>query len=128
MGASAGDQRFYRRMVIISDAGVRQCPNLWRELMTKALIEHREMVSLMAFLHTEGMWARLLIPAFVYFFHFMYPFVKVRDSRSKIYAAAGGCVLISRRALDTIGGIAGHRNAIIDDMALARRIKQAGKI
>ena len=94
--------------------------------MTKALIEQREKVSLMAFLDTDGMWARLLIPAFVYFFHFMYPFEKVRDSKSKISAAAGGCVLISRRAFDTIGGIAGHRNAVIDDLALARRIKQAG--
>jgi len=112
--------------LLFTDADIRHCPNLWRELVTKALTEQREMVSLMAFLDTEGMWARLLIPAFVYFFHFMYPFVKVRDSRSKISAAAGGCVLISRRALDTIGGIAGHRNAIIDDMALARRIKQAG--
>ena len=80
----------------------------------------------MALLDTAGMWARLLIPSFVYFFHFMYPFEKVRDSQSKISAAAGGCVLISRRALDTIEGLAGHRNALIDDLALARRIKQAG--
>ena len=66
------------------------------------------------------------VSAFVYFFHLMYPFEKVRESLSKISAAAGGCVLISRCALDKIGGIAGHRNAMIDDLALARRIKQAG--
>ncbi len=112
--------------LLFTDADIRHCQNLWRGLVTKALIEQREMVSLMAFLDTDGMWARLLIPSFVYFFHFMYPFEKVRDSKSKISAAAGGCVLISRRALDTIGGIAGHRNAIIDDLALARRIKLAG--
>lgn len=112
--------------LLFTDADIRHCPNLWRGLVTKAFIEQREMVSLMALLDTEGMWARLLIPSFVYFFHFMYPFEKVRDSQSKISAAAGGCVLISRRALDTIGGIAGHSNALIDDLALARRIKQAG--
>ena len=112
--------------LLFTDADIRHCPNLWRGLVTKAFTEQREMVSLMAFLDTNGIWARLLIPAFVYFFHFMYPFEKVRDSKSKISAAAGGCVLISRRALDTIRGIAGHRNAIIDDLALARRIKLAG--
>lgn len=112
--------------LLFTDADICHCPNLWRGLVTKAFIEQREMVSLMALLDTEGMWARLLIPAFVYFFHFMYPFEKVRESQSNISAAAGGCVLVSRRALDTIGGIAGHRNAMIDDLALARRIKQAG--
>ena len=111
--------------LLFTDADIRHCPNLWRALVTKALSEQREMVSLMALLDTEGMWALLLIPAFVHFFHFMYPFEKVRDSQSKTSAAAGGCVLISRRALDKIGGIAGHRNAMIDDLALARRIKQA---
>ena len=112
--------------LLFTDADIRHCPNLWRALVTKALSEQREMVSLMALLDTEGMWALLLIPAFVHFFHFMYPFEKVRDSQSKTSAAAGGCVLISRRALDKIGGIAGHRNAMIDDLALAKRIKQAG--
>lgn len=112
--------------LLFTDADIRHCPNLWSALVTKALTEEREMVSLMALLDTEGMWARLLIPAFVYFFHLMYPFEKVRESQSKISAAAGGCVLISRCALDKIGGIAGHRNAMIDDLALARRIKQAG--
>jgi len=112
--------------LLFTDADIRHCPNLWRGLVTKAIVEQREMISLMALLDTEGMWARLLIPSFVYFFHFMYPFGKVRDIRSKISAAAGGCVLISRRALDAIGGLAGHRNALIDDLALARRIKRAG--
>ncbi len=112
--------------LLFTDADILHCPNLWHGLVTKALTEQRAMVSLMAHLDTEGMWARLLIPAFIYFFHFMYPFEKVGDSRSKISAAAGGCVLISRKALDEIGGIAGHSNALIDDLALAGRIKRAG--
>ncbi len=112
--------------LLFTDADIRHCPNLWRGLVTKALTERRAMVSLMALLDTDGIWARLLIPAFVYFFYFMYPFGKVKDPQSWVCAAAGGCVLISRKALDTIGGLEGHRSALIDDMALARRVKQAG--
>ena len=54
--------------LLFTDADIRHCPNLWRALVAKALTEQREMVSLMALLDTEGMWSRLLIPAFVYIF------------------------------------------------------------
>ncbi len=112
--------------LLFTDADIRHCPDVWRGLMSKALTERLEMVSLMALLDIKGKWARLLIPAFVYFFHFMYPFERVRESRSRISAAAGGCVLISRNALNKIGGLEGHSNAWIDDLALARRVKNAG--
>ncbi|MDR4497984.1 MAG: glycosyltransferase [Candidatus Scalindua sp.] len=111
--------------LLFTDADIFHHPNLWRGLVAKALTEKHSMVSLMALLDTKGVWARLLIPAFVYFFHMMYPFEKVRDPRSQVSAAAGGCILIARSALNKIGGIEGHRNAWIDDLALAKRVKQA---
>jgi hypothetical protein len=43
-------------------------------------------------------------------------------------AAAGGCMLVRRRALDAIGGIAAVRDELIDDCALAARIKRQGSI
>ncbi|MFQ5715248.1 MAG: glycosyltransferase, partial [Candidatus Scalinduaceae bacterium] len=112
--------------LLFTDADIRHCPNLWKGLVSKALTEKRAMVSLMALLDINGIWSRLLIPAFVYFFHVMYPFEKVRHPRSKISAAAGGCILISRHALNKIGGIEGYSNAWIDDLALAKRVKNAG--
>ncbi len=112
--------------LLFTDADIYHSPNLWRGLVSKALAEQRAMVSLMALLDTSGGWARLLIPAFVYFFYLLYPFKKVGDVHSRMSAAAGGCILISRYALDRIGGLAGHRDAWIDDLALARRVKGAG--
>ncbi len=112
--------------LLFTDADIYHSPGLWRGLVSKALAEQRVMVSLMALLDTSGGWARLLIPAFVYFFYLMYPFKKVGDVHSRMSAAAGGCILISRYALDRIGGLAGHRDAWIDDLALARRVKGAG--
>lgn len=118
--ASAGE------WLLFTDADILHCPNLWRGLVAKAFSEQRVMVSLMALLDTHGLWARLLIPAFVYFFHVLYPFKMVQNLQSKVSAAAGGCILISRQALDKIGGIAGYSNSLIDDIALARKIKDAG--
>lgn len=109
--------------LLFTDADILHKRGLWRQIVAKALIEQRDMVSMMALLDTSGAWSRLLIPAFVYFFHFLYPFKQVNDRYSKLSAAAGGCILISRCALDKIGGIASYRNAWIDDLALARRVK-----
>ena len=43
-----------------------------------------------------------------------------------VAAAAGGCMLVRRAALEDAGGIASIRSEIIDDCALARRLKDAG--
>ncbi len=42
----------------------------------------------------------------------------------RVAAAAGGCVLIRRDALEAIGGIGTIRGALIDDCALAARVKR----
>ena len=41
-------------------------------------------------------------------------------------AAAGGCMLVRRSALEAAGGLAAIRGALIDDLALARAVKRAG--
>jgi hopene-associated glycosyltransferase HpnB len=70
---------------------------------------------------------RALVPAFVYFFQMLYPFARVNDPRSRVAAAAGGTVLIRRGALERIGGIASIRNALIDDVTLAKAVKTSGR-
>ncbi len=68
------------------------------------------------------------MPAFVFFFQLLYPFDWVNDPGNPVAAAAGGTVLIRREALERAGGFAAMRGALIDDVTLARRIKQFGRI
>jgi hopene-associated glycosyltransferase HpnB len=63
------------------------------------------------------------MPAFVYFFQALYPFRRVNLHRSNIAAAAGGCILVESRLLEQIGGFESIRSALIDDCALAGRVK-----
>lgn len=112
--------------LLFTDADIYHNPHLWQGLVAKAIAEQRELVSLMVLLDTRGFWAQFLIPAFVYFFHFLYPFTEVKNIRSGTSAAAGGCILVSRKALNAIGGIASYCEAWIDDIALAVRVKRAG--
>ncbi|HSR71671.1 MAG TPA: glycosyltransferase [Kiloniellales bacterium] len=109
----------------LSDADVVHGPSILRRLVAKAEAEQRDLVSLMVALACDGPWGRLLIPAFVYFFQLLYPFPWVADPGRREAAAAGGCVLLRRAALINIGGFAAIREALIDDCALARKIKDA---
>ena len=67
---------------------------------------------------------RVVVPAFVYFFAQLYPFRRVNDPRSRTAAAAGGCMLVRRAALERSGGLAPIRGARIDDVALGQVIKR----
>jgi hypothetical protein len=68
------------------------------------------------------------VPAFVYFFQMLYPVAKVNDARCRIAAAAGGTVLLRRDALQRMGGIETIKDALIDDVSLARAVKPFGPI
>ena len=63
-----------------------------------------------------------MVPAFVYFFAQLYPFRRVNVPGSRTAAAAGGCMLIRRRAL--AGGLAPIGDALIDDVAMGRMVKR----
>jgi hypothetical protein len=82
----------------------------------------------MARLRCTSFAERALIPAFVFFFAMLYPFSRVNDPRSRVAAAAGGCILARIDALTKIGGIAAIKDALIDDCALAIKMKRHGPI
>ena len=66
---------------------------------------------------------RVLVPPFLFFFQCLYPMRRANAPRSRVAAAAGGCILVRRDALERAGGIDAIRDAVIDDIALAQRIK-----
>jgi hopene-associated glycosyltransferase HpnB len=116
------------RYVLLTDADIQHSRDNLHRLVDKAERDGRDLVSLMVMLHCRSRWERLLIPAFVYFFQMLYPFPRVNDARSRVAGAAGGCMLVRSKALENAGGIASIREAIIDDCALAARLKPNGPI
>jgi hopene-associated glycosyltransferase HpnB len=109
--------------VLLTDADICHDRASLRYLILKAETEQRDLVSLMVQLRCESFWERLLIPAFVFFFAKLYPFSWVNQPDRATTAAAGGCSLVRRSALDEIGGIAALKDALIDDCTLAAKIK-----
>ena len=114
--------------LLLTDADIGHAPDTLRSLVARAESQNLVLVSLMAELSCRRLAERFLIPAFVFFFQMLYPFAWIADRTRHLAAAAGGCMLVRREALERAGGMASIRSEIIDDCALARRLKAHGAI
>ncbi len=111
-----------------TDADIAHAPDNLRHLVVRAETKGLVLASLMAKLSCKTVVEHALIPAFVFFFAMLFPFARVNNPRRKLAAAAGGCMLVQRAALEAAGDIAAIRQEIIDDCALARRLKPQGRV
>ena len=111
-----------------TDADIAHAPDSLRRLVARAERDGLALTSLMAKLNCSNFVEHAMIPAFVFFFSMLFPFARVNAPKRRVAAAAGGCMLVRRDTLETIGGIKAIRQEIIDDCALARLIKPKGRI
>jgi hopene-associated glycosyltransferase HpnB len=116
------------RWLLLTDADIVYAPDALSGLAARAEAEGLALNSLMARLRCDSFPERFSIPAFVHFFQMLYPFAWVNDPRRDAAAAAGGCMLVRREALEAAGGVGAIRGALIDDCALARLLKRRGPI
>jgi hopene-associated glycosyltransferase HpnB len=112
--------------LLLTDADIVHSPDNIQTLARLSQSRKYDLVSLMVKLHCHTLAERALIPAFVFFFLMLYPPSWIADSKRRTAGAAGGCMLIRPHALEKAGGIAAIRGEIIDDCALARRVKASG--
>ena len=115
-------------LVLLTDADIVHDPRHVATLVAQAERGDLDLVSEMVALACDTPAEHALVPAFVFFFQLLYPFAWVNDPLRATAAAAGGTILIRRRALQRIGGIAAVRGALIDDVALAAAVKRGGRI
>lgn len=114
--------------LLLTDADIGYSSDALTHLVARALAGHLVLTSLMAKLNCESFAERALIPAFIFFFQMLYPFAWVGRASKRTAAAAGGCMLVERRALESVGTMSNIRNALIDDCALAAVLKAEGPI
>ncbi|MFF3816648.1 glycosyltransferase [Streptomyces bluensis] len=112
--------------LLLTDADIAHGPDSLRELVAAARTGGFDLLSQMARLRVESPWERLVVPAFVYFFAQLYPFRRVGVRGSRTAAAAGGCVLLRTDAAERAGVPDSIRQAVIDDVWLAKAVKGSG--
>lgn len=121
-----GFSRLNTNRLLLLDADILLAPGMVAALEARQRQGDLGLVSLMAHLSMQRAWERILIPAFIYFFKLLYPFALANKPGHWMAAAAGGCILTTREALNRIGGFEAIQGALIDDCTLARRVKAAG--
>ena len=113
-------------LLLLLDADIALKPGMLKALKQKQQKEGLQFVSLMAVLRFQSFWEKLLMPAFIYFFKMIYPFALANSPKSRMAAAAGGCIFLETAVLKDIGGMAVIKDAVIDDCTLAKTIKSKG--
>ena len=117
---AAGEPDYY----LLTDADILLAPHSLRRLVAESEAAGLVLDSRMARLHCESPVEKLLIPPFVYFFNLLYPMRRV----NRRPAAAGGCMLVRRDALERAGGFDRIADRVIDDVSLARVLARQGPI
>ncbi|MFJ1929962.1 MULTISPECIES: glycosyltransferase [unclassified Streptomyces] len=112
--------------LLLTDADIAHEPDSLRELVAAARSGGFDLVSQMARLRVQSTWERLVVPAFVYFFSQLYPFRWVNRAGARTAAAAGGCVLLRTEAAVRARVPESIRQAVIDDVSLARAVQDSG--
>jgi len=121
-----GVRRVQTTYTLILDADIYLAPGVIQALKNVAVVHARPFVSVMARLPMGSFYEKLLTPAFIYFFKMLYPFSLANSAWRMFASAAGGCIFLETRLFNAIHGLESIRNALIDDCALAKQVKQAG--
>jgi hopene-associated glycosyltransferase HpnB len=127
-GIATAEEKFAPKYLMLTDADIVHAPDTASWLVAHAEKHNLVLTSLTARWRCEELPERVHIPAFIFFFQLLYPFAWVNRSDNSAAAGAGGCMLTRTDALRAAGGLDAIRDALIDDCALAAKMKQQGPI
>jgi chlorobactene glucosyltransferase len=112
--------------LLFTDADTFHRPGSLKGLLDRAETEGAALLSVSPGQQTPTLWEKAVIP-FVYArLSRLYRFEEVSDPSSPRAAANGQFLLVRRDAYERIGGMEAMRGELLEDVELARRVKQGG--
>jgi chlorobactene glucosyltransferase len=112
--------------LLFTDADTEHLPGSLAELLQRAESEHADLVSLSPSQETPTWWEKSVIPRVYVNLSRLFRFEEVSDPQSPAAAANGQYLLVRREIYERSGGHAAVKSEILEDVALARRIKSLG--
>jgi glycosyltransferase involved in cell wall biosynthesis len=122
LGAAAARSEW----LLFTDADTTHLPGSTARALANAQEYHAALVSYSPEQETRTFWERVLIPFIYCRLAEKFSFARVNDSRLPDAAANGQYLLIHREAYEAIDGHRSVAGEVLEDVALARRVKQAG--
>jgi chlorobactene glucosyltransferase len=112
--------------LLFTDADTEHLPGSLAALLELAEREGADLLSLSPGQITPTWWEKAVIPLVYVSLARLYRFEEVSDPGSAAAAANGQYLLIRREVYARVGGHQAIRNEILEDVALAKRVKAAG--
>ena len=112
--------------LLFTDADVEHRPGSLVALLERAEAEHVDLCSLSPGQETPTWWEQAVIPLVYVQLAKLYRFDEVSDPSSTAAAANGQYILIRREVYERVGGHEAVRGEILEDVALACRVKASG--
>ena len=123
---SRGVEQARASWLLFTDADVRHRPHAVAKALATARKTGAALVSYSPEQEMPTWWERAVIPLVYCRLAKQFPYQQVSDPADRAAAANGQWLMMSRVAYDAVGGHAGVRNEILEDVALARRVKSTG--
>ena len=125
-GCSQAMEQIRSEWVLFIDADVTLAPDAIRRALQQSINEKADLFSLAPRL-TCGCLAEWMVqPIMASLLGLGFPILEANDPASTVAFAAGPFMLFRRNSYNTIGGHRALAGEVVEDLALARRIKEGG--
>ena len=112
--------------LLFTDADTCHYPGAARRALSDAVEHDAVLVSYSPEQEVESVWERALIPFVYWRLSKHYRYARVNDRAKRDAAANGQFLMVRRDEYDAIGGHSAIRGEILEDLVLAKRVKQTG--
>src|SRR5262249_28478477 len=112
--------------LLFTDADVRFQPDSLRRAVSLTQARKADHLTLLADAEMHGFWEKVLLTFFGLAFHLGNDVPAASDPKSRAYVGVGAFQLVSRRAYQASGTHQRLAFEVVDDMKLAKIIKQGG--
>jgi glycosyltransferase involved in cell wall biosynthesis len=112
--------------LLFTDADVRFAPDVLRRAVTLARDRDLDHLTLFGDVEMVGFWEKVLITFFGLAFHVANDPYRVSNPHSRAYVGVGAFQLMKRSAYEACGTHRRLAMEVLDDMKLAKLVKQAG--
>ena len=123
----AGAKEAHAGWLLFTDADTIHLPHSLAGALAEAKEERADLLSYSPEQIVVSIGQRAVMPVIFAELAVQYPLQKVRDQSSDVVAANGQYILVRREAYDAVGGHAAVATEILEDVALARLFRKAGK-
>lgn len=112
--------------LLMLDTDTFLAPRCLSATVQDALAQKVDLYTLIFEARCESFWEKVVQPLFFQFIFMSLPVHRLNDPERAEAAAPGPFLLFRRSAYEAIGGHAGMKDEVVEDMRLAQRIKEKG--